>query len=46
MREERNVYWDYKNGSSKWRSKKFMDFENELKPKKSPALHIPKRGMS
>ena len=44
MREERNVYWDYKNGSSKWRSKKFMDFENELKPKKISYVAYSKRG--
>lgn len=44
MREERNVYWDYKNGSSKWRSKKFMDFENELKPKKISCVAYSKKG--
>ena len=43
MLEERNIYWDYNNDSSKWRSKKFMDFENELKPKKISTTAYSKR---
>lgn len=44
MFEERNVYWDYKNDRSSWRSKKFMDFEDELKPKKISPVAYSKQG--
>ncbi|MCB6552373.1 hypothetical protein LI168_03950 [Desulfovibrio desulfuricans] len=45
MIEERNVYWDYRNGHHTWRSKKFMDLTSESPPREISRVAYTKRGL-